>query len=206
VSRKLKKYSLLILAIVVSGLICWFLFLQTPPPPPEIPVSSQKKAIYNFDIKHCPAGEKILTAADIYMTGVLDKGTPFKTKLNWYLCHDLHRGDLVLYRFSFNDNPVVRRAVGIPGDRYEVVLNELGQGWNLKINQKYTTDQDGKKSHFGVKESSPPLALYSNSKNAKLGPNEAILLSNISPGQNDSGGFGIVTTNDIIGSVEPIRH
>jgi type IV secretory pathway protease TraF len=152
----------------------------------------------------CPGETRSGVMPDVYLRGILEKGAPFRVTLNWYACRALERGDLVYYRFSRSHAPVVKVARAVPGDRFRVVRDPGRKAWNLEIDGELV-ESGGQPYFFGTDAAPPPLALFEKSRGGRLGEKEAIVLSAFPPGDTDSGTVGVVSTDDLIGKVEPIR-
>lgn len=195
--EKLKKWSpyLVITVIVILGLT----FL-TKPKVQEVAEIRQRKEIYNFNPNLCPGDLISLSMADRQLTGILEEGSKVSVRLNWYACNPVYRGDLVLYRYSEFENPVIRRVVGKPSDSFNLVYQENKGGWQLFINNQPVKGIGG--DYILEGQNPPALALAEKDKRGVLGPEDAIIFSSIPPGDKDSGTIGIVSIQDLIGKVE----
>ena len=190
------KKTLIISAIVVLALVgIWFLKKE----PTEVP--RVRKDIYNFDPAECPGKVIQFTMADPYMRGIIEQQEVVDVTLNWYACHPVEADDLVLYRFSEFNDPVVRRVVGKAGDKF-TLTSQAGAGWTLKVNGKIIKGVNGA-YYFGDPEVPPPLGLAENQRKGIIGKNELIVFSSFGPGESDSGVFGMLSTTDMIGRVTP---
>lgn len=160
--------------------------------------------VFKFDKSKCPAGVAILTMGDVYLRGVLEKDQPFRALLNWYKCHAIRKGDLVLYRYSQHSDPVVRMVTAIPGDKFRVVKNKEMGAWNLKVNgilvRAHEAENKNRSYYFGA-ELPPPLGLYERANKGVLKSERVIISSSFPPGNMDSGTLGVISLEDIIGKV-----
>src|SRR5262249_31411582 len=155
----------------------------------------RRKDIYNFDVSACPGETIPFTVNDPYLRGLLEEGTEVKIVLNAFHCEPLTDGQIVLYRYSEFDNPVLRRVVGVPGDRFSLPGGVSHSGWSLTVNGQLGRGVKGEEYTFGG-DMPPPLALAAQARHGVLNKNEAIVMSAFPPGQNDSGTFGVVAIND----------
>jgi hypothetical protein len=193
-----KKHLGLIVVLVLLLAAAAYFFLRLPGPEPAI-AARVRKPIYNFDLNKCPGDNIQFTMNDLYMRGIVEKDQVVDVTLNWYTCNPPETNDLVLYRFSEFDDPVVRRVVGKAGDSFGVVKDAKGRGWNIVINKKIILS-NGKPHFFGV-DDPPPLWYSTQSRKGILGEREVVLLSSFPPGHLDSATLGIVDLADVIGKV-----
>lgn len=107
----------------------------------------------------CPGETRTLEMTDAHMPRSFPRGSKFRLVWNWYVCHPAERGDFVYYRYSFTTDPVVRRVVAVPGDRFSASRDETHLGWNVSVNGSLVTDDGGTPHFFGAK-AEPVLALY----------------------------------------------
>jgi hypothetical protein len=149
---------------------------------------------------NCPVEEKIIQSNDPLLTGVVAPGEKLKVLLGWYNCHAVEEGDLVLFSYDRNAEPIVRIVRGVEGDRFRVVPDLQRRAWNLIVNGKAVMYQD--KPYFFGAETPPTLSLFEKNHPKGLLPGEVILLSSLPPGNLDSGFLGILGTRDILGKVE----
>lgn len=200
-----KRAIIITILVVLIGLLL-FLFLNrkalTPPPIqlPATPVPGTKP-IYNYDHKKCPGDAIDFTVPDPYMRGIVNEGQKVKVVMNYYECNDLKHGDIVLYKYSQYQDPVIRRVVAVPGDTFKLRSVER-EGWELIVNDKVVTGIKGQPYRFGVDKYAPPLELAAKQRNHKLPEKELIVFSAFPPGDRDSGMFGLSNQVDIVGKVQ----
>lgn len=156
----------------------------------------ERKEIYNYDAKLCPGATVTMKMTDPYLRGLIEEGADVKTIINFYGCNELHRGDVVLYRFSEFNDPVFRRVVAVEGDKYD--LSEARDGWELFVNEKKVRGIKGESYLFGGK-SPPPLKLTVAHNKGRVPKGQAIVFSSFPPGDRDSGVFGMISKSDLIG-------
>ena len=153
----------------------------------------------------CPGKTETLVAKDPAMSALLPEGTKFHMIENWYACKPVERGDLVMYRYSFQRDPVVRQVVGVPGDKFELVEDKVHHSWNLLVNGKLILDKDKEAHYFGALGRPSVLSLYAKNGKGTLNPKNSIVFNKTSPSQLDSGMFGVVNVDDFLGKVELIQ-
>ncbi len=140
-----------------------------------------------------------LKMQDDWMGEELPKDKEFKVLVDWKGCHNLQKGDLVLYRISPSHDPVAREVVALGGDRFKLVKDKNGNSWNIEINGEIR--MEGKKPyHFGS-ANPPALRLYETSHKGELLNGDLLLFSKRSPGEQDSGSLGVLNERDLVGVV-----
>jgi len=168
------------------------------------------KSLVSYQVKPCMEGtekstgkdnEETIEVKDVYARPHVNKGDKVKALMNWYGCHKVETGDLVLYRYSTNQEPVIRIARATPGDRFKLVKAKDRDAWNIEVNGDLV-EAEGKPYFFGT-DQVPPLGLYEKANRGILQPNHAIILSAFPPGYQDSGLFGVVSIDDLIAKVVP---
>lgn len=168
--------------------------------PKKIQISADDHELYKFNPEKCPAETRNLIMDDVYMRGIIEKGSDFVAAMNWYACHQPARGDVVLYRFSRKLPPAVKRVVAIPGDTISVKPDEQGNGWNLYVNN-LRIESEGQAYFFGGKVP-PPIKLYEMANAGVLAKDKVIVLSSFPPGDLDSSIFGVVSIEDIVAKIQ----
>lgn len=197
---------ILTLAVVLIG-YSLYLYLRTSgkkqdqvsQPVPKL--DTRTKEIYKFDRNVCPGQAIDFVVQDPYMRGVVEVNQTVKITMNYYACNELKKGDIVLYKYSQYADPVIRRVVAVPGDKFKL-RSIPREGWELSVNGNVVTGVKGEPYRFGVDKHDPPLELAGKQRNFVLPAQELIVLSSFPPGDRDSGIFGLTNQNDIVGKVE----
>jgi hypothetical protein len=172
--------------------------------PEKLPIVKGPKGNPYGDPGPCPGEVLRRKANDPRMKGVLEPETPIQITLNFYACNPIERDDLVLFRFHFDQEPVIRMARGIPGDRFNVLPDESTGRWKIEINGKLLKLKDGSTIIFGANGTHPPLLTAARERDHRLAENEVILLSNATVGQLDSRNIGLISLYDVVGKVIPL--
>ncbi len=183
-----KELGLGLIIVVCLSVLVWK--VTRPTPEPEAP-----------GLPPCGTERETLVMQDEWMSGTLEKNTEFEALMDWHACHKLVRGDLVLYRVSKSHDPVVLKVAGIPGDTFKLKKDENRNSWNIEINGE-TLMEGGKPYHFGS-ANPPALKLYQDAQKGLLDKSSVLIFSTKSPGEQDSGSLGVLSTNDIVGLVTP---
>ncbi len=148
------------------------------------------------------------TMQDDHLRGLLEKGARYKYDPSWYKTHPILRGDIVLYRYSSNQKPVLKIVQAVSGDKFHLVKAAKLSNWNIEINGSLlqencvaASERDTCPLYFFGGSKPPTLSLYEKSHRGILGEDEVILFSSVSPGFQDSGVFGLINVGDILGRV-----
>ncbi len=204
--KKHLRAIILTLAVVLLG-YSLYLYLQRSGGKKQVeqarpPLADRRtKEIYNFDPNVCPGKPIEFVVKDPYMRGVVEVDQKVKITMNYYACNNLQQGDIVLYKYSQYEEPVIRRVVAVPGDKFKL-KSVPREGWELSVNGKVVAGVKGQPYRFGVDKYDPPLELAGKQRKFVLPAKELILLSSFPPGDRDSGIFGLSNQNDIVGKVE----
>jgi len=143
----------------------------------------------------CDVSREKIAVTDEAMRPWMKQNDTLSVEKNYYACNTIQRGDWVAYSLSGNLKPMVRIAVGIPGDDYELVESIEDGRWNLKINGEwYQTDWGSglRKYFFGTSKVRPNLLSHDPKSplTGKVNPGEVLLLANVPPGFMDAGVTG----------------
>jgi len=149
----------------------------------------------------CETHTESFKVKDRQMSGVLALDQEVKVIMNWYKCNPAEKGDIVLYRYSPEFDPVVKIVRAVEGDKFTVTKDKKWGAWNITINGDMLMD-DSKEPHYFGAAAPTVLSLFEKGQKGKLGPGEVLVFSNVSPGQNDSGLYGVANISELIGKVE----
>jgi len=138
---------------------------------------------------------------DRQMTGLLSLDQDVKVRMNWYQCNPAEKGDIVLYRYSTEFDPVFKIVRAVEGDEFAVTKDKKWGAWNITINGDMLMD-DSKEPHYFGAAAPTVLSLYEKGQKGVLRPGDVLVFSNVSPGQNDSGLYGVANISELIGKVE----
>jgi|GEM_PF-5219590 len=197
------RLTLLVTALALCAIFAWYASVKfhTEPISPL-----QTASVYEKDLDQCRNRPRVIRfpMSDVYMRGLIDPGTTVRATLGWYLCHPIQVGDLVLYRFSSEKPPVVKRVVAVGGQSISVEIDPAGQGWILTVDKQVI--DPAKPYIFGSATAPPPLKLYADQNHDVIQQGHVVLFSAFPPGDSDSGIFGVVSVEDVIGHVEIDSH
>ncbi|MES2963101.1 MAG: S26 family signal peptidase [Bdellovibrionota bacterium] len=199
-----KRFALIAIFVGIVFALVFYLRDGTPKKPPNVVThlgGTPVAEIFRFDQDVCPGPTVTFKNLDLYLSGLVEKDESVRVTLNWYKCHPPKVGELVLYRYSWHREPVLKRIVAVGGDRVDLVKDPEGRGWNIVLND-VVHETNGRKYFVGVPQAAPPLKLYADANGGVLNPGLVVVLSNKPPGENDSGWFGPVSIQDVIGRAE----
>lgn len=190
-----KRAAFWVAGIAVLALLAALLLRGKPRPPSE-------KLPPNLGARGpCPGKTETYTMSDAYLPGLIERGQEFRVTWNWYACHAPVSGEIALVRLSRSLPPKARVIRAAPGDSLSVTKDASGSRWNLSVNGKLVTDFEGKPYAFGG-ALPPPIQRYVESVGNVLRPGAVVVLSTRSPGDGDSGLFGVTGVDDLVGRVE----
>jgi signal peptidase I len=146
-----------------------------------------------------PAGVRVETAVvrGGSMSPLLKDGDLLKISYGFYDTHEVQRGDLVVCRFAFRRDPIIKLVRAVPGDRFG--LKELPDASALLlVNGAELENSAGKPYKFNVRRKRM-LALYEKDYKGVIPANSYLLLGDLPEGSLDSGIFGLVDRSALIG-------
>lgn len=197
-SLKIKNLYQIGIALVLLGTGSYYFFNR--------PIIPKPKRDYNLGANAPCPGEKLeLKMDDVFMRGLLEKGAPFSVSVNWFACNQAENNQLVYYRYSTKADPIVRRIVAREGDKFHLAKDESHKAWKLFVGGNEIKSVDGKPYFFGSIEAAPNLKVYGDAHDGILAKGHVILFSAFPPGEIDSGVYGVISTQDLVGIVTEIN-
>lgn len=135
------------------------------------------------------------------MTPLLKDGEKVKIDYGYYKTHEIRRGDIVICRFAFRHNPVIKTIRAVPGDRFG--LEKVKGGTRLLVNGSVVKNSAGVPYRFSGRQERM-LSLYERDYHGVVPPNAYLLLGDFPEGSLDSSRIGLVGRDAIIGKAERI--
>ena len=132
----MNKGLYIILAILIVVLIFLnserFSFFNKEPQ-----ISSRDQTVNTMDLKSQDCSIKIeeMTVRGSSLDPLIKPEQTIKALFGYYNCHEIERGDVVLFDYAGNKNSIIKIVKGISGDKFE--LRETEGGWNIIVNNKY---------------------------------------------------------------------
>ena len=161
-------------------------------------LSNQSKSIpQTFDKEGSVKTEQRIVNGNS-LAPIIKDGSTVNIILDYYEYNDIERGDIVLYNFTGNENPVIKIIKAIPGDKFE--LKESDSGWNILVNDQILKNSEGL-PYILYGNKYKMLSLYEKGYNNKIPENAYLLLGNTVSGSTDSTRFGLIDKSNIIGKV-----
>jgi signal peptidase I len=151
------------------------------------------------DWANCNFTSEEYTVRGDSLQGIVEDGQIVKVFPEYYDCYEIKRGDMIVYSYAGNSEPVIKIIKGIPGDRFE--LRESGSGWNILINEQVLMSSDNQPYLLDVKGYNM-LSLYERDYNGVIPENAYLILGNLAGGSVDSTRYGLVSRDDILGKVK----
>jgi len=201
--KKRKKIVLFILLFLILISIGWLFFSRI------VGIGGLTKNCFKIITavinKECFIEERKVIVRGSSLQGLIEDGQTVKAFLNYYNCHKIERGDVVLYNFAGKKDPVIKIVKGIDGDKFnlkKVPFANAGQmGWYILINNEIVKNAQGESYLIGEQGYSM-LSLYEKDYKGKIPKDAYLLLGNLIGGSLDSTYFGLIDKSDIIGKVE----
>jgi len=133
------------------------------------------------------------------LSGVVENGDVVTILVGYYECNPIERGDFVIYNYSGNENPVIKIAKGIEGDKFELIEGEVG--WNIYVNGEVLKNSYGEE--YSVNDVRYNLlSLYEQDYGEEIPEDVLFILGNVASGSTDGTKFGFVHIDDVIGKAE----
>ncbi len=133
------------------------------------------------------------------LQGVVEDGQTVKVFPLYYDCYEIKRGDMIVYSYAGNAEPVIKIIKGIPGDKFE--LRESGSGWNILINEQALVNSENQ-PYLLDSRGYNMLSLYERDYNGVIPENAYLIMGNLVGGSVDSTHYGLVSGEDILGKVK----
>jgi len=132
------------------------------------------------------------------MSPLISPGEKIDALFGYYECHEISRGDIVIYDYAGNKNPIIKSVKAIPGDNW--YLEEIDGMYEIFVNGVSLENSEGKEYRLS-ESSSRMLKLYVESYPIIPG-NAYLLLGDDVGGSLDSTKFGLAGKSDIKAKVE----
>ncbi len=161
-------------------------------------LDKKDNSIIDDIFKDCVSKTEERIVSGTSLSGVLEPGTKIKILYDYYQCHEVQRGDVIVFQPDPEMNPVVKIIKGLPGDKLS--LQGDGKNWNILINGEILKTSTG--DAYQVNDNAfQMLSLYIRDYNGVIPPGAHLLLGNAISGSSDSTKYGLIDISDIIGRV-----
>lgn len=159
--------------------------------------------ISDIDISNesCVYERRVYEVRGESMSPLLTEGQDITGLLGYYACHEITRGDMVLYAHPGRENFLMKVAVGIPGDAFMLKKSEDALEWNIVINEKVVKNSAGV-AYALDEQKHKILSFYERDYAGKIPEGAYLLLGDVPSGSFDSTQFGLVGKNKFVGKVE----
>lgn len=132
------------------------------------------------------------------MNPLLKEGTEVKIDFNYYACHKPQAGEIIIYQYSPDKNPIIKNIKGVAGDSIE--LKPMADKWNIIINGQILRNSAGQEYAIDRKGYNL-LSLYIKDYQGKIPTNSFLILGDQTQGTFDSSMLGLVGTQGLLGKV-----
>jgi len=150
----------------------------------------------------CPIRKEIKKVRGASLYPLLKPGRPIALQEGYYKCHMVQRGDIVAFRYSGSDEPVIKVVRGLPGDTFWLVRSRRGrrETWKIVINGRVA--HNSRRAPFTLdSRRSRILGLYARASKGVVPRGAYIVLGEMPRGALDSTEFGFLPEGEIIGRV-----
>jgi signal peptidase I len=153
----------------------------------------------NNKFKECPVRVNQRIVRGNSLEPLIKNGETVKILFGYYRCHEIKRGDVVVYSYAGNKNQLIKIVKSLPGDKFN--LQKTEGGWHILINGE--TLKNSENNPYLLDESRQRiLSLYERDYKGIMPENTYLILGNLTEGTFDSTHFGLVYKSDILGKVE----
>lgn len=130
------------------------------------------------------------------LSGLIEDGTSVKILFGFYDCNEVMAGDIIVYNYSGDPEPLIKIIKAVPGDKFQ--LKQSPDGWNILVNGE--TLKNSRNEVYELDERGyRMLSLYENDYKGIIPTNAYLILGNLSNGSLDSSHFGLIDKSDILG-------
>ncbi|MBI4061556.1 MAG: signal peptidase I [Elusimicrobia bacterium] len=82
----------------------------------------------------CPVVAETRTVRGRSMEPLFQSGRSIRLLRGYYACRPARRGDVVVYSFAADRDPIIKTIKAVAGDRFSLRRSPDGGGWNVMIN------------------------------------------------------------------------
>ncbi len=133
------------------------------------------------------------------LSGLIEDGQTIRAFIGYYDCHEIRRGDLILYSYAGSSDPLLKIVKAIPGDSFS--LQNTGGGWAVLVNREVLKNSENEP--YALDERGHlMLSLYENDYGGVIPADTYLIMGNLVSGSTDSSRFGLINKNDILGRAE----
>ena len=198
----MKKWFYIILTILVIVFVSLIFDFKKPLLKKEerAQISVLDKNVENFNLKPLDCyriEEKIVRGNSLQ--GLIEDGQIIKVFLGYYDCHQIEKGDIILFTHGGSENPLIKIVKGIPGDKFN--LQKTIGGWHILINENVLKNTLGKP--YLINQSGYKMLSLYIADHDEIIPEQALLImGNLTSGTTDSSRLGLISIRDVLGRVK----
>jgi len=150
--------------------------------------------------------ERVYTVSGSSMSPLFISGDSVTALEDYYKYNSVKREDIVIHRYSPDENPIMKTIKGIAGDTLalqQIINKDTGVGkeaWNIIINSKALTNSQNQKYEISM-EGYKRLSLYINDYNGIIPEGTVLLMGEQSYGSFDATKIGLTAVSDLVGKV-----
>ncbi|MDP3052653.1 MAG: signal peptidase I [bacterium] len=130
------------------------------------------------------------------LSGLIEDGASVKILFDFYNCNEVMAGDIIIYNYSGDPEPLIKIVKAVPGDRFQ--LEQSPDGWNILVNGEILKNSQSRPYILDAR-GYKMLSLYENDYKGIIPTAAYLILGNLSNGSLDSSRFGLIDKSDILG-------
>ncbi len=131
-------------------------------------------------------------------------GETVKLVYGYYNCHPVERGDIIAYKYTGRDAPIIKLVKAVGRDRWNLKENKDQNSWRIMVDDKPLKNSRGE--FYQISRSNiRMLELYIKSYPV-LPENTYLIMGNQVSGSLDATRFGLIDKRDILGKIEFKGH
>jgi signal peptidase I len=165
-------------------------------PPITIGDAVGSSIISSSSSSSCAIRTEAKTVEGASMTPFVQSGEAVHVLVGYYACHPIERGDVVLYSYAGDKNPLIKIVQAVPGDRWS--LENQGDYFLILVNGQILKNRE--EHEYEIPATNKTLPLYAQSYPV-IPAGAYLILGDETGGTLDSSHFGLVGGTDILGKV-----
>ena len=165
------------------------------------PVKIEEIIVEDNLSEQCVTKTELLEVRGNSLSPLINHGETIKLLHGYYDCATVERKDIIAYRHTGNDVPIIKIVKGIQGDKFSLIQSPQNTGWNILVNEAIVKNSEGQ-PYLISQAGYNMLSLFVKDFSGIIPENAYLILGNQIGGSLDSTRFGLVHKSDFVGRVE----
>ncbi|TRZ64053.1 MAG: signal peptidase I [Spirochaetia bacterium] len=187
----------IVLVLIIAGVLIYNYSVKLPDLFSRVAENQNGSNQANQNFSGCEVKEQPLKVNGNSLSGFIEDDAEMKALMNYYACNPVERGDIALYSYSDNKNPLIKVVKGIPGDKFQLKKTSA-DCWNILINGEISKNFQNESYCFN-ESGYKMLSLYEKDYRGIIPSNAYLIFGNLAGGSMDSSRFGLIGKQDLIG-------